>query len=115
MRFLSILVFAFMLLSVNSDVFACEHSNDNSEITQVSSSYSFKKDSLHNIQRISHKVIQVSYCCTGVGMICCISVTNTLNLNKPIHQYSEEVIPQSDNYKSYVAYTQQRPPCSTVV
>lgn len=115
MRFLSILVLAFMLLSVNSDVFACEHSNDNSEITQVSSSFPFKKDSLHNTQRISHKVIQVSCCCTGVGMICCIGVTNTLNLNKPIHQYSEEVVPQSDNYKSYVAYTQQRPPCSTFV
>ncbi len=118
MRFLFCFLLAFLLLGVNVRAYACEHSANTTEITLVadshSSSISYSKDSSHKSQRVGLKIMQLNYCCTGVGMICCLSVSNTLNLTESIYLLSEEILLQSDNYKSYVAYTLQRPPCTTV-
>ncbi|MDY6419776.1 MAG: hypothetical protein SPK70_09790 [Succinivibrio dextrinosolvens] len=116
MRFLSLLLFALMLLFVNGRVYACEHSSDSVEIVGSSVSYSsYKKETIHKTYGSKARILQINYCCSGIGMSCCLSVSNTLNFSKSIHQFSERRSSQTDNYKSYIAYMQQRPPCSSDV
>lgn len=124
MRFLTLILLALTLMIFNGHVSACEHSSDTTEITSLSVSHSsYRQSSLHshkthsvgsNLVKVSPKLMQVDYCCTGVSMICCLNVSCAITLSKPVCLFSERVLPKSDNYKSYVAYTLQRPPCSSV-
>ncbi len=120
MRFLSLFLLFILLLNPSAQASACEHSVSPAELSQVLGRYSFIKaffqenDCDSQNYRISPKISHINFCCTSGVMNCCLSVTNTLTLIKSIHQISEKIVPESDNYKSYVAYTQQRPPCQTV-
>ncbi len=110
MRIICLALLALFLLGFNAKVYCCEHAVDTTEITLVQNS--------HN----SHKAIRgspleqgIGLCCSGLGMTCCMTVTNTLNISKPVYRVSEEMYLQDDNYKSFVAHTLQRPPCDQVV
>lgn len=110
MRFLVTLIFGLALFWGNSQVFACEHSSSETTVKEVSLNHH-----KHHVFRTVSKVVKFSSCCSGVSMTCCLTVTNNLNIVKSSHRVSEELFLHSDTYKSYVAYTQLRPPCRNFV
>jgi beta-lactamase regulating signal transducer with metallopeptidase domain len=110
MRLLLTLLLGFMLLGFNSQAFSCEHDSAAAKIT----SSSVHKHQVGTTAAV-HKIAHIGYCCTGVGMVCCLTVPNSLIIINSHHRVSEELYFQDSNYKSYVAYTLQRPPCTRTV
>lgn len=111
MRFLSLALLALFLLGFSVGAYSCEHASNTTVTTVVQKSHNFHS---HKVVRVSSQEQSIGSCCSVSGMTCCLSVTNALTIVQPSYRVSEELFLQSDNYKSFVSYTLQRPPCDLV-
>lgn len=117
------LVFFFLtlicLVGAPLKALSCEHSGVSPAVEQMTAVN--KNDKTVNLHQVKHSPqIKLAsgctpLCCTGVGMVCCLTVPNSLIIINSHHHVSEELYFQDSNYKSYVAYTLQRPPCTKTV
>ena len=112
MRFLCLALLALFLLGFNARAFSCEHASDTTVTTVVQKSHNYH---LHKTVGIFAPEKSIGSCCSSLGMTCCLTVTNAINIVQPSYRVSEEIFLQADNYKSFVSYTLQRPPCNLVV
>lgn len=110
MRLLITLLLGLMFLGFNSQAFSCEHEKSGEQTVSVM----FHKYKTGTNTAV-HKLAHFSQCCTGIGMVCCLTVPNSLIIASSHHLVSEELYLQDINYKSYVVYTLQRPPCTKTV
>jgi len=117
MRLIVTLILGLILLGFNSQAVACEHGSQEIISQQdVISTASFN----HHVQSISGSALTVNnlhidYCCSAAPSICCLAVPFSLRVVKSADSISEEISHKRNNYKSFVAYTMQRPPCSETV
>lgn len=112
MRFLCLALLALFLLGFNARAFSCEHTSDTTEAIVVQKSHNFH---IRKTVGVSPLEKSIGSCCSSFGMTCCLTVTNAINIVQPSYRVSEEIFLQADNYKSFVSYTLQRPPCNLVV
>ncbi len=105
MRLLT-LILVFLLMGVYAPAFSCEHEMSAAGETVIEHSHYQGRHKTTSSSEFAY----AGHCCTGTGMVCCISVPNYLRVNKPAHSFCEDVFSSQSIYKSYSACTPQRPP-----
>lgn len=118
MRFVLFFLTLFCLVGAPLKALCCEHSGVSAAAVMTAVEKNDKTIKSHPAEH-KHKIQFSSgytpLCCSGVGMVCCLAVPNSLIIINSNHHVSEELYFQDSNYKSYVAYTLQRPPCNRTV
>ena len=113
MRLFLTLILGFMLMIFNQ-AYCCEHSTDSTSVVHIENiqkKHSPKHRTNMTVQHFAH----MGNCCTGIGTVCCLTVSNSSIIHKAHHLVSEAIELHSELYQSYKSRTEPRPPCSPIV